>query len=891
MNPNVRYRITAVLLGLILLPTSTRGQFVSPEAISVATRAQETLGWRVGIAARSFRHRSFFEAVALTASLGQKHIEGFSEQKVSTDIPKSLDYNLSEAERKAVTEKLRSSGMTMRTFAVDPMPLDEESCSRVFEFARALGVETIVCKLPPESLSMIEQFCDKYSLNVAIHPQVTDASAAYPDPDGILKLFQGRSKRVGLCGDLGQWMRAGVKPVEAVRALKDRLLTLHVHDLSQFGSEGRDVPWGTGVADLEEFIQEVYRLELKPTLWTVEYSAEREEVSAEIARSLEFFNKIIVPIADYHRNYAARTKGVRRLAGVSPEEHQKIERALPRRAPAVPAKPRKLLVIDLNVGRHGHPSIPHANLAVELMGKKTGAYEAVFSNDPSMLQRDNLRQFDAVFLNNTIGPIFNTPELRASFRAFLSNGGGLVANHAVTVTSEDWPEFGEILGARGASHRDADEKVIVKLEDPDSPLNAAFGGRSFAYSDEIFRFGAPYSRDKVHVLLSIDVDRTDMNQGRPRGNCLREDNDYAISWIRQYGRGRVFYCSLGHNPYVFWDRKMLEHFLAGIQFALGDLEADATPAFRAATTDDRLDVWADGQLVTSYKFRPTQKYPYFWPVNGPLSGRSVTTQTSEPYPHHHSLFFGCDRVNGANYWQEDNARGQIVSTGPKLLVDSGTYVLFTDRCLWKQPDKEPVFEDSRCFLIHAPGKTLRVIDASFRLKALTDVQILRTNHALFSARMVPELSVTSGGTLINAEGKTREKGTFGEPSAWCDYCGSREGVTEGLSILQAPSNPCYPFPWFTRDYGFFSPTPMWWLDDGRLDIPKGKVITLTYRVLIHGGDVEAASVAELFAQYASVFTDTKVPPSVHDLVEKGPGAIKPLRRFLDSARRTVQPSR
>ena len=234
--------------------------------------------------------------------------------------------------------------------------------------------------------------------------------------------------------------------------------------------------------------------------------------------------------------------------GVGPEERQKIEKAIPRKAPAAAAKGRKLLVIDLNIGRRGHLSIPHANLAVELMGRKTGAYEATFSSDRSMLRSKELRRFDAVFLNNTIGPIFGTPELRKGFSAFISGGGGLVTNHAATVTSQDWPELGEILGARGAAHRDADEKVTVKLDDPASPLNAMFGGKSFQFADEIFRFQAPYSRSKVHVLLSIDVARTDMNQGRPRGKCVRPDNDYPISWVHRYGKGRVFHTVLGHAP-------------------------------------------------------------------------------------------------------------------------------------------------------------------------------------------------------------------------------------------------------------------------------------------------------------------------------------------------------
>ena len=89
----------------------------------------------------------------------------------------------------------------------------------------------------------------------------------------------------------------------------------------------------------------------------------------------------------------------------------------------------------------------------------------------------------------------------------------------------------------------------------------------------------------------------------------------------------------------------------------------------------------DGELFTCYKFAGSQKYPYFWPVNGPLSGKSVTTETSEPYPHHHSLLFGCDRVNGGNYWQDVNERGQILSQGPKIAEAAGEQIILTDTCL------------------------------------------------------------------------------------------------------------------------------------------------------------------------------------------------------------------
>ena len=85
-----------------------------------------------------------------------------------------------------------------------------------------------------------------------------------------------------------------------------------------------------------------------------------------------------------------------------------------------------------------------------------------------------------------------------------------------------------------------------------------------------------------------------------------------------------------------------------------------TPHVTARLEADRMRIVVDvdGRRFTCYKYGSLQKYPYFWPVIGPVSGTSVTTETSEPYPHHHSLFFGCDRVNGGNYWQDANGRGQ-----------------------------------------------------------------------------------------------------------------------------------------------------------------------------------------------------------------------------------------
>jgi hypothetical protein len=280
----------------------------------------------------------------------------------------------------------------------------------------------------------------------------------------------------------------------------------------------------------------------------------------------------------------------------------------------------------------------------------------------------------------------------------------------------------------------------------------------------------------------------------------------------------------------------------------------STPASKASgleaeRLDDRIIVRVDGATFTVYRFGAGQKYPYFYPVNGPSTGLSVTTESSLPYPHHRSLFFGCDKVNGGNYWQEGSEQGQIVSTGPSIVKNGPASVQIGDECEWRKPGQAPIIADRRDIRIEAPSAAVRVIDFGVSLSALTGIKIERTNHSLFSARVMPDLSVQSGGTLVNAEGALGEKGTYGVRSAWCDYSGRHCGTTEGLAIFDSPSNPWFPSRWFTRDYGFFSPTPMEWLGQDGLYLKQGETLRLNYRVVVHAGDAVQADIAGLYRQW------------------------------------------
>jgi type 1 glutamine amidotransferase/sugar phosphate isomerase/epimerase len=292
-----------------------------------------------------------------------------------------------------------------------------------------------------------------------------------------------------------------------------------------------------------------------------------------------------------------------------------IEQSLPGEATVSVLRPKKLLVFNLHrvndMYGKGHRSIPYANYMLMRMGQVTGAYETFFSSDTLVFRREFLDQFDAICFNNTAGVLFDDKELRNNLLEYVYSGKGFIGIHAAGATFCQWPVYdqfpgyGEMLGGyeNGGHPWGPEEQIVLKPEEPDHPINKAFNGQRFTTSDEVFQFSEPYTRDRLRILLSIDTDRTDMSESRRILPERRADKDIAISWIRNYGRGRVFYTSLGHNPQINWNPVILQHYLDGLQFALGDLPAPATPSNRltpAVLTQEKAG-WRLG--LTAYTFK------------------------------------------------------------------------------------------------------------------------------------------------------------------------------------------------------------------------------------------------------------------------------------------------
>lgn len=255
--------------------------------------------------------------------------------------------------------------------------------------------------------------------------------------------------------------------------------------------------------------------------------------------------------------------------------------------------------------------------------------------------------------------------------------------------------------------------------------------------------------------------------------------------------------------------------------------------------------------LTAYRAKPSQKYPYFYPLNGLASGMSLTTESSLPYPHHRGLWLGCDPLNGGNYWADNGLEsGQIKSEGLELGGSSKNSAVILDRCRWSRPGAGSPFSDEREFTVTVLDKRAWVIDTKIKLKALQDIEIGKAKHSFFAIRAASDVSCTYGGTLMNSEGGVGADGTYGKEARWCGFHGERagrSGTVEGIAVMTHPDNPWKPI-WFTREYGHLSPSPFNFLDQP-WRLKKGKSIELKYRVALHVGTPKEADLDGVYRQW------------------------------------------
>ena len=187
------------------------------------------------------------------------------------------------------------------------------------------------------------------------------------------------------------------------------------------------------------------------------------------------------------------------------------------------------------------------------------------------INKETLKNFDVVLFFTTGNPL--TKDELADLREWVKSGGALTGTHCATDTQYSDTVYGDLIGAYFRTHPPGLQKIKIKVEDAKHPAAVGFTD-GMDYEDEMYIFrDAPYSRDKLHIILSIQDGTFKIDE-----KIARKDGDYAISWCREDGKGRVFYTSFGHAPKVWQDEKFQKHLFGGLKWATGELKGDATPS-------------------------------------------------------------------------------------------------------------------------------------------------------------------------------------------------------------------------------------------------------------------------------------------------------------------------
>jgi type 1 glutamine amidotransferase len=241
-------------------------------------------------------------------------------------------------------------------------------------------------------------------------------------------------------------------------------------------------------------------------------------------------------------------------------------------------EPRKLLYVTTSAGFR-HSSLPLSRQVIEKLGRDSGRFKAVTTESVELITPRGLEGFDAVAFYTT-GDLRQFPlseENRNALIQWVKDGGAFAGFHSATDTYKDWEPYYEMIGGSFDGHP-WHEEVKIDVEDPSHPA-ALHLGDSWTITDEIYQF-KNYSRDRIHVILSLNPESV-------KGKGKRQDGDYAVAWCRDYGKGKVFYTSLGHREDVWENPVYQQHVLGGLLWAMDveGYEGNATPGLPKPSND------------------------------------------------------------------------------------------------------------------------------------------------------------------------------------------------------------------------------------------------------------------------------------------------------------------
>src|SRR2546428_9630074 len=238
---------------------------------------------------------------------------------------------------------------------------------------------------------------------------------------------------------------------------------------------------------------------------------------------------------------------------------------------------KQLLILGEEKG-YRHEAVSHAMATIERLGRETGLWTTTIRTDTEVLTKKkleynakNLNNFDAV-LFYTGGELEMDLEQKVALLSFVHDDGkGFIGVHSATITFTSWPEYREMIGGCFDEHPWGTFEAPIFVEDPNFPGMQQWPN-TLVLKDEIYQM-KDFSRDNVRVLMRLDASKLDLNNPRVHRKVL----DFAVTWAKMYGKGRVYYSTLGHVEQNWDDPRLQKMYLEAIKWAMNLVNAEVTP--------------------------------------------------------------------------------------------------------------------------------------------------------------------------------------------------------------------------------------------------------------------------------------------------------------------------
>jgi sugar phosphate isomerase/epimerase len=251
--------------------------------------AAESAGWKLAAQAFTFKNFTLEQTLDKLNEAGIKYIEMYSRQEIGAGITGTTNHNMDQATFQKLKNLISSKGIVPINYGV-VRASDSAEWVKVFEFAKFMGIETILCEPEIEALPMLDRFANQYKIKVAIHNH--PLPTYYWHPSIVLHALAGRSELMGAAPDIGHWVRSGLDPIQCIQQLEGRIVCLHMKDLNESGIRAaHDVPWGTGVCNLAGVLHELNKQGFKG-VFSVEYEYNWDNSLPEVKESAQYFYRL-----------------------------------------------------------------------------------------------------------------------------------------------------------------------------------------------------------------------------------------------------------------------------------------------------------------------------------------------------------------------------------------------------------------------------------------------------------------------------------------------------------------------------------------------------------------------------------------------------------------------